>query len=32
MSIKVKNSQLNSEAIQAINNLVEMDINASTWK
>lgn len=29
MSIKVKNSQLNSEAIQAINNIVEMDINAS---
>lgn len=29
MSIKVKNSQLDSEAIQAINNLIEMDINAS---
>lgn len=29
MSIKVKNSQLNNETIQAINNLIELDINAS---
>jgi hypothetical protein len=29
MSIKVKNSQLDSETIQAINNLSEIDINAS---
>jgi len=29
MSIKVKNSQLTNETIQAINNLIELDINAS---
>lgn len=29
MSIKVKNSQLNSETIQALNSLIEMDINAN---
>jgi hypothetical protein len=29
MSIKVKNSQLNQEAIEALNNLIELDINAS---
>jgi len=28
MSIKVKNSQLNSDTIQAINNLMDLDINA----
>ncbi|HPZ24002.1 MAG TPA: hypothetical protein PLC25_04095 [Bacilli bacterium] len=28
MSIKVKNSQLNSETIQALNTLIELDINA----
>lgn len=30
MSIKVKNSQLNNETIQALNNLIEMDINAGS--
>jgi hypothetical protein len=29
MSIKVKNSQLTNETVQAINNLIELDINAS---
>ena len=29
MSIKVKNSQLNSDTIQALNSLIEMDINAN---
>lgn len=29
MSIKVKNSQLNNDTIQAINKLIELDINAS---
>jgi hypothetical protein len=29
MSIKVKNSQLTNETVQAINNLIEIDINAS---
>lgn len=29
MYIKFKNSQLNEETIQAINNLIEIDINAS---
>lgn len=29
MSIKIKNSQLNSETIQALNSLIEMDINAN---
>lgn len=29
MSIKVKNSQLNNETIEALNNLIELDINAS---
>jgi len=28
MSIIVKNSQLNSETIEAVNNLIELDINA----
>lgn len=28
MSIKVKNSQLNTDTIQAINSLIDMDINA----
>jgi hypothetical protein len=28
MSIKIKNSQLNSETIQALNTLIELDINA----
>src|ERR1035437_5631014 len=27
--IKVKNSQLNSDAIQALNNLIDLDINAT---
>ena len=30
MSIVVKNSELNDDAIGAINQLVEMDINASS--
>jgi hypothetical protein len=30
MNIKVKNSQLNNETIQALNILLEMDINASS--
>lgn len=29
MSMKVKNSQLNQDAIEALNNLIELDINAS---
>jgi hypothetical protein len=29
MSIKVKNSQLNNETVSALNNLIELDINAS---
>ena len=29
MSIKVKNSQLNNEAVSALNNLIELDINAA---
>lgn len=29
MSIKVNNSQLNNETIQALNTLIEMDINAN---
>lgn len=29
MGIKVKNSQLNSETIQVLNSLIEMDINAN---
>jgi hypothetical protein len=29
MSIKIKNSQLNSETIKALNSLIEMDINAN---
>jgi hypothetical protein len=29
MSMKVKNSQLNQDAIDALNNLIELDINAS---
>lgn len=29
MSIIVKNSQLNQDAIEALNNLIELDINAS---
>lgn len=29
MSIVVKNSQLNNETIEALNNLIELDINAS---
>lgn len=29
MSINVKNSQLNSETIDALNNLIELDINAT---
>ena len=29
MSIIVKNSQLNSDTIEALNNLIELDINAS---
>lgn len=28
MSIKVKNSQLNNETVSALNNLIELDINA----
>lgn len=30
MSIVIKNSQLNSEAIKSLNDLIELDINAST--
>ena len=30
MSIKIKNSQLNAETIEALNQLIEMDINASS--
>jgi len=30
MSIKLKNSQLNTETIEALNNLIEMDINAGS--
>jgi hypothetical protein len=30
MNIKVKNSQLNNDTIQALNTLLEMDINASS--
>lgn len=29
MSIKVKNSQLDNETVQAINNLIELEMNAS---
>jgi hypothetical protein len=29
MSIKVKNSQLNNETVTALNNLIELDINAA---
>lgn len=29
MSIKIKNSQLNSETIQSLNTLIELDINAT---
>ena len=29
MSIKVKNSQLNNDAVESINSLIDMDINAS---
>lgn len=29
MSMKVKNSQLNQDAIESLNNLIELDINAS---
>lgn len=29
MSIKVKNSQLNTDAVESINSLIDMDINAS---
>jgi hypothetical protein len=29
MSIKVKNSQLNNETVSALNNLIELDINAA---
>jgi hypothetical protein len=29
MSIRVKNSQLNNDTIQALNTLIELDINAS---
>ena len=30
MSIKIKNSQLNAETIEALNQLIEMDINAGS--
>lgn len=30
MSIKLKNAQLNTETIEALNNLIEMDINAGS--
>ena len=29
MSIIIKNSQINNDTIQALNNLIELDINAS---